>query len=148
MKIISYSLNFMLGAALFTLFWIVGRSYSEHTNDWFMYIAFGLGIICIIGAIQGDGAVADGRYRTGYKGNITPDIGYTGSMFYIGANFLILGWGYLFLDQFRTADEIITYLKNTPWKEISFFIYATLLIFSLNGFMMPFAGLVMPSDDY
>lgn len=112
-----------------------------------MYIMFGIGILLVVGGFSLiKGGDSDGRFRTGHKGNVTPDLpgGYFALFFAL--NFILIGWGFIFLKEYASISEIIQYVKITGWKQMNLFIYFTCIVFFINGFMIPIASLFMPSD--
>jgi len=113
-----------------------------------MYIMFGIGALLLMGGFSElKGGDADRRFSTGHKGNITPDLPGGCLLLFIALNFILIGWGFVFLRNYDSISDVIHYINITGWKQINLFIYLSGFVFLINGFMIPIAGLIMPGDD-
>ena len=148
MIIISYLINLVFGTLLYAFFWVFCRTFfSPNTNSWIMYIMFGIGALLLLsgfGLLKGGDS--DGRFRTGRKGNVLPNLPGGCLMLYIGFNFVLIGWGYIFLKDFSTVAEIISYLKDKEWGQMNLFVFITPLILIINGFMIPISELIISEE--
>jgi hypothetical protein len=112
-----------------------------------MYIMFGIGTILLLGGFSAlKGGDADGRFSSGHKGNITPDLPGGCLSLHIALNFILIGWGFVFLRDYTSISDVIHYINITGWKQMNLFIYLSGIVFLINGFMIPIAGLFMPGD--
>ena len=94
---------------------------------------FGLGAVLVLGAFSAlKGGDADGRFRTGHRGNITPDLPSGCISIYIAINCFLIGSGFIFFKNIGSMSNV--------------FFYTTLAVFVINGFLIPVAGLFMPEE--
>ena len=148
MFIIAFLINFSFSLGLFGLFWFLLPAYfSDDTVKWIMYISFGLGGLLTLGGFGLlKGGESDGRFKTGHKGNVTPDLPGGCFILHIAINLIILGWGYVFFDKYSSISEVLRYIDHTAWGKLNLFVYITPFIFLLNGFLVPIAGIFLPED--
>ena len=148
MVIVAYLINFFAGILVYSFFWIFCRSFfSANTNTWIMNIMFGVGALLLLGGFSAlKGGAADGRFSTGHKGNITPDLP-DGCLFgYTALNFILIGWGFVFLRDYSSISDVLHYVSITEWEQMNLFVYLSGFVFLINGFMIPISSLIMPSE--
>lgn len=105
-------------------------------------------VAMIKGALDDGGAVADGRFRTGYKDNITPDVGgdididVLGLFIFIGLSLALIGFGLIYIVEFRNLNMLYSYLTTTPFKQLPYYFYFLFSLNILNGFFAPFGTII------
>lgn len=150
---IKFIFNYAISLLIILSFSIFLPNYlSSNKIDWIIYVSIPLGILMVVAmvksALDDGGAVADGRFRTGYRDNIKPDDGgdvdidIMGLFIFLGLSLTLIGFALIYLVEFRTVPMLYSYLTTTPLKQLNYYFYFLVSLNILNGFFAPFGALI------
>jgi hypothetical protein len=150
---IKFIFNYAISLLIILSFSIFLPNYfSANKIDWIIYVSIPLGILMVVAMVKSaldDGrAVADGRFRTGYRDNIKPDVGgdvdidIMGLFIFLGLSLTLIGFALIYLVEFRTVPMLYSYLTTTPLKQLNYYFYFLVSLNILNGFFAPFGAII------